>query len=231
MYEIKTEQFQGPLDLLLNLIESRKLDISQIALAQVTDQYLLHLDRAGDIGAAELADFLVVATKLLIIKSKILLPQVADEEEDSAEALEAQLKLYKDYLIASQKLAEMIGEKRFAFTREKIAFNFTPAFSPPVGLKAEELVDVFWEILNRIDYVVNLPQRIISKVASLKEIVLDFRSRLSELGKISFKKFLNEVKNRDEMVVSFMAVLELIKSGEAAVTQRGVFDDIILEKI
>lgn len=231
MYEIKTEQFQGPLDLLLSLIESQKLDISQIALAQVTDQYLLYLDQARDIGATELADFLIVATKLLVIKSKILLPQAADEEEDSAEALEAQLKLYKDYLSASKKLEEMIGGKRFAFTRERIAFNFTPAFSPPADLKASGLADVFLEILNRIDYVVNLPQRVISKVASLKEAVFNFRARLAQLGKMSFKKFLGEAKNRDEIIVSFMAVLELVKGGEAAVTQKGVFDDIILEKI
>ncbi|MEK7168061.1 MAG: segregation/condensation protein A, partial [Patescibacteria group bacterium] len=149
----------------------------------------------------------------------------------SAEALEAQLKLYKDYLIASKKLEGMIGEKKFSFTREKIAFNFTPAFSPPQDLKAKELSDIFLEIFNRIDYVVNLPQRVISRVASLKEMVFSFRSRLAELGKVSFKNFLSGTNSRDEMVVSFMAVLELIKSGEAAVTQKGIFDDIILEKI
>ena len=76
MKEIKLEKFQGPLDLLLRLIEGQELDISQVSLAQVTDQYLNYLDSAKNISATELADFLVIATKLLVIKSKILLPQL-----------------------------------------------------------------------------------------------------------------------------------------------------------
>ena len=77
-YKIELEQFQGPLDLLLQLIEGQKLDISQVSLAEVTDQYLAYLDGVHDISATELADFLLVATKLLVIKSKLLLPQLAD---------------------------------------------------------------------------------------------------------------------------------------------------------
>ena len=97
MYEIKTEQFQGPLDLLLSLIESQKLDISQIALAQVTDQYLTYLDQAQDIGATELADFLVVAAKLMYMKSKLLLPSLVDEELEEGPDLETQLREYQKF--------------------------------------------------------------------------------------------------------------------------------------
>jgi len=87
MYQIKLEQFNGPLDLLLCLIEDEKLDISQVSLAKVTDQYLSYIERSENISATELADFLVIATKLLVIKSKTLLPDLVDGEEDSAEQL------------------------------------------------------------------------------------------------------------------------------------------------
>ena len=115
MYEIKTEQFQGPLDLLLSLIESQKLDISQIALAQVTDQYLTYLDQSQDIGATELADFLVVATKLLIIKSRILLPQTADEDA---------IKAMDDFAAMNEVYAAQFGTHRPA--RSTVAVKTLP---------------------------------------------------------------------------------------------------------
>ena len=231
MYKIELEQFQGPLDLLLQLIEGQKLDISQVSLARITDQYLAYLDGVNDISATELADFLLVATKLLVIKSKLLLPQLADEEEDSAEQLEAQLKMYKDYLDASKIIEEIIGRKRFCFSREKIAFNFKPAFSPPASLTSDDLKSFFEEILSRIDYIVNLPQQIMHQVVTLREKVSDIRNVLSKLDKISFKNILSGAKSRADAIVCFMALLELIKNNEVAVNQKGIFDDIIIEKV
>ena len=228
-YKIELEKFQGPLDLLLQLIEQKEVDISQVALAEVTDGYLAYLDRAIDISATELADFLVVATKLLVIKSKTLLPQLADDEEDSAEQLEAQLKMYKDYLDASRIVEKMLG-KNILFSREKIAYNFEPTFSPPKELKADDLANIFTEILHRIDYVVNLPQKIMKKAVTLKERVASIREAIFKVQKINFREVLISASDRTEVVVSFMALLELIKSGEVAVNQKGVFDDIIVEK-
>lgn len=231
MYKINLEQFQGPLDLLLDLIENQKLDISQVSLAKVTDQYLAYLDSAENIGAVDLADFLVVATKLLVIKSKALLPQMADDEEDSAEQLEAQLKLYKDYLDASKKVEAMIGQKRFAYSREKIVFNFPPVFNPPENLAAGDLQSAFVEILDRVDYIVNLPEQIIKKTVTLKEKLFDLRAALSHARQINFREILTDVDSKAEAVVCFMALLELIKNNEVAVTQRSVFDDILVEKV
>ncbi|MEK7653208.1 MAG: ScpA family protein [Patescibacteria group bacterium] len=231
MYQIKTEQFSGPLDLLLQLIENQKLDISQVSLAQVTDQYLAYLDEVKDISATELADFLVVATKLLVIKSKILLPQTIDEEEDSAEELEAQLKIYKDYQEASKIIEKIIGQKRFSFSRERIAFQFEPAFSPPPQLNAKVLSDVFGEILKRIEYVVSLPQKVMERTVSLREMVTNIREHLREIGKTNFYQVLKNAKSRTEVVVCFMALLELIKQGEVVVKQKGVFDEIMVESI
>lgn len=230
-YKIKLEQFQGPLDLLLNLIEGQELDISKVALATVTDQYLAYLDEAEDISTMELADFLTVATKLLVIKSKALLPQLADDEEDSAEQLETQLKIYKDYLDASKVIEGLISKKQFLFSREKMAVGFEPTFSPPDNLLVSELQDYFTEILHRIDYVVNLPEEVMKKVVTMKEKVTDIRGALKKMGKVNFRDVLNGAESRAEVVVCFMAVLEMLKNNEVAINQKGVFDDIYVEKI
>lgn len=230
-YKIALEKFEGPLDLLLQLIESREMNISQIALAEVTDGYLAYLDSHQDINATELADFLVVATKLLVIKSKTLLPLLVDDEEDSAEQLEAQLKMYKDYLDASKNLEKIISANNFLFSRDRVAVNFEVTFSPPKLLKADDLSSLYAEILNRIDYIVNLPQRVLEQTVSLKEKVTSIRDIIFKLKKINFSEILINAQNRTEMVVSFMALLELIKSGEVAVNQVGVFDEIYIEKV
>lgn len=228
MYQIELEQFSGPLDLLLQLIETEKLDISQVSLAKVTDQYLSYLEQAENISATELADFLLVATKLLVIKSKIILPQLNDDEEDSAEELAAQLKIYKDYLDACRQMTAIIGQGQFCFSREKIAANFEPAFSPPANLRADDLAATFAEIINRIDYVVNLPQKVMAKAISLREVVDNIRNRLKQFEQIRFREVLSQVHDRHEIVICFMALLELIKNNEVAVTQKGVFDDIMV---
>lgn len=230
MLNFQLDKFSGPLDLLLQLIEQEKLDISQVSLAKVTDQYLAYLDTQHDLLTDELADFLTIATKLLVIKSKILLPQLADEEEDSAEQLEAQLKMYKEYLEASKKIEKMITGNNFLFTRERVVVNFHPVFSPPSNLDIKDLSKIFEEIIKKIEYVTDLPQKIMERVVSLREMVDNIRSVLIQTSKISFKEVLKTTKSKYEIVVCFMALLELIKSGEAAVNQVGVFDEIKVEK-
>ncbi len=230
MYQTNLEQFQGPLDLLLQLIEGQKLDISQVALAQVTDQYLSYLDKLQNIAAEDLADFLVIATKLLVIKSKLLLPQLADEEEDSAEELEAQLRMYRDYQEASARIEQMIGEENFSFSREKIAVTLKPAFSPPANVTAQLLQEIFSEVVRRVDYIVNLPQKVMEKVVSLTEMVSGIREKIKTMQKFSFHYLLSGAKTRGDVVVCFMALLELIKAGEVAVNQKGVFDEIEVER-
>jgi len=231
MYQTNLEQFQGPLDLLLQLIEGQKLDISQVALAQVTDQYLGYLDKLQNIAAEDLADFLVIATKLLVIKSKLLLPQLADEEEDSAEQLEAQLKLYRDYQEAAAQIEKIISQEKFSFSRERVSQALKPTFSPPENATADLLYEIFSEVIRRVDYVVNLPQKVMERVVSLTEMVSGIRERLRTMRKFSFHHLLEKTSSRGDVVICFMALLELIKAGEVAVNQKGVFDEIEVEKV
>ncbi|MFA6526692.1 MAG: segregation/condensation protein A [Candidatus Buchananbacteria bacterium] len=231
VYQIKLEQFSGPLDLLLSLIQEQQLDISQVSLAKVTDQYLAYLDEHKDLPAHDLADFLTVATKLLVIKSKTLLPQLADDEEDSAEQFEAQLRMYKEYLEASKKIEAILAENNYTFTRERLPVDFRPKFSPPPKLAVSDLTSVFEEIIKRIEYITQLPEKIMQRIVSLKEMVGDIRSALLKAQKISFRDVLAKAKNKSDAVVCFMALLELIRSGEAAVNQKGIFDEIEVERI
>lgn len=229
-YKAELEKFQGPLDLLLQLIQGKEMDISQIALAEVTDGYLAYLDSNQDISAIDLADFLVVATKLLVIKSKTLLPQLNDDEDDSAEQLEAQLKMYKDYLDASKNVEKMLAKQNILFSREKMAVIFEPTFSPPPSLSSAMFQDLYQEILSRVDYVINLPKRVMEKTVSLRETVANIRQKIDQFKKLNFSDVVKGAGSRTEIVVSFMAILELLKAGEIAVNQKGVFDEIYVQK-
>lgn len=231
MLNYELEQFSGPLDLLLSLIEQEQLAISQVSLAKVTDQYLSYLDEHKDLPAHDLADFLTVATKLLVIKSKTLLPKMADDEEDSAEQFEAQLRMYKEYLDASKKVEVILAQNNCAFTRERLPLDFRPKFFPPPKLAATDLATVLADLLKRIEYIARLPEKIMERVVSLKEMVGDIRSALLKAQKISFREVMAHAKSKAEVVVCFMALLELIKSGEAAVNQKGIFDEIEVERV
>jgi len=115
-YKVQIEQFQGPLDLLLRLIEKEKLDITEVALSKVTEQYLKHLELIEESLPEDLADFLVIATKLLYIKSKALLPYLYPEDDDETDLAE-QLKMYKLFLEAAKKLDQTIKVKKFSILK------------------------------------------------------------------------------------------------------------------
>src|SRR3989344_1840520 len=119
-YQVKLEKFQGPLDLLLQLIEAEELPISEVALSAVTEQYVKHLHSIEEKNPDELADFLLVASKLLLIKSRILLPEINFGAEEDGMSLEEQVRLYREYAVASREVHKMIGKHRFVFSRERI---------------------------------------------------------------------------------------------------------------
>ena len=139
MVNFKLEQFNGPLDLLLKLIEKEELDITQISLAKITDQYIEYIKSTSYIKPEDMADFLVMAARLLLIKSKALFPYLQfGEEDEDVEELERQLKMYKEFIEATKKIEVMIGKKKFMFMREfnrkYILNNLVNNFSPPKSL-------------------------------------------------------------------------------------------------
>lgn len=229
-YKIKLDQFEGPLDLLLQLIEQQEMDITQVALASVTGQYLEYISRSPDLPTEELADFLVVAAKLLLIKSRILLPELVSEEEGEYD-LESQLKIYREYYEASKILHKMILRRRFAFPREKTLVNVERVFSPPRSLTTEKMKELFLAVLREIEPLVSLPQQVIEKTISIQQMIQNIKGLILAGENISFKKILGSARNKTEIIVTFLALLELVKQRHVAVVQENVFEEIVVRKV
>jgi len=230
VYKIKIETFEGPLDLLLQLIEQEEMDITQVSLAKVTDQYLEHLNQNADIPTEELADFLVVAAKLLLIKSKSLLPSLEIDDEEATD-LENQLKMYKEYHDAAKVLQQIISQKHFLFSRERPAVTMDKVFNPPQSINTEKLHQLFVDVLSELEPWVNLPTEVIKKTISIKERIINIRAIISREATISFKNLLKTAKDKTEVIVTFLALLELVKQRTIAVVQNNIFDDIEVQKV
>lgn len=231
MYAVKIEKFEGPLDLLLKLIERDEMDITEVSLFRVTDQYISQLDELPEIPPEELADFLVVGAKLLYIKSKHLLPLLVwgDEEEEDAD-LERRLKMYKEYIEAGRRIEELIGARRYTFVRDKAPVA-EMGFVPPTGFTNEKMAVMFGQILARLEPVVKTPEAVIRRTVSIHEKIGHIKSFLAKHGKFNFHKVLEKAESRNEVVVSFLALLELVKQRHLEVKQEDNFQEIELERI
>ena len=230
----KIDKFEGPLGLLLQLIERQELDITEISLAKIADQYIEYIRSYKGIGPEELADFLVVAAKLLLIKSRALLPFLKGEEEEEIQEFEHQLKMYKEFLEASKKIEAIIGKKRFSFAREFNRQAFLASaniFSPPKNLTAVELETVFSEIIRNIKPAEQLEEKNMEQIVNIEDKILAIQQILLEKIKISFNHVLAGAKNKTEIIVSFLAMLELIKQKDITVVQGGLFEEIEINKI
>jgi len=230
---IKLEKFEGPLSLLLKLIEKEELDITQISLSKIANQYVDYIRSTSFIDPESLADFLLLAARLLLIKSKAMLPYLYPEEEEEIEDLEKQLKLYKEFLEATKKVESILGKKKFMFAREfnrKVALGNKATFSPPKDLKKEEMTEVFGAFLSRIKPVEKLDEEKIEVKVSIDDKISFIRNIISSRMKMSFNNILAKAKSKTEKIVSFLAMLELIKQRELIAEQGSLFSEINLAK-
>ena len=232
MRKVKVQNFEGPLDLLLQLIENEKLEITEVSLAQVTEQYIQILHQSEkQIRTEELADFLVIASRLLLIKSRALLPFLQWEEEEGVEELTSQLKLYKEYLEATKVIQGIIAKKKFCFSREKLLTGQENGFAPPPKLVKDRLAEVFRVIINGLEPLFNLPTEIVRKTISIQEKIQQIREMIYRQATAKFSDILKEAKDKTEIIVSFLALLELMKQKIIVVKQDNTFDDITIEKL
>lgn len=225
MYTVHDEQFEGPLDLLLSLIEKEQLDITQISLAKITGAYLeMIADISGD--SADLADFLVVAAKLLYIKSKAMIPTVAtDEEEAEIDDLEAKLKEYQQVRAAAKHLETVLTDENRSYTRQAKNENVI-SFSPPSNIGSDALFAIFQEVMAKVNE--ETPQKAELKQepkVTLEEKHLFITKHLSKNGKVSFRKILSASRTKIEIIVTFLALLEMVKQKEVQVKQIDNFAD------
>lgn len=232
MHKIKTQHFEGPLDLLLQLIEDNKLDITQLSLAHVTEQYIEILYQAKDqITINELADFLFIAAKLLVIKSKALLPYLTQDQEDESQMLERQLKMYKEYYLASKKILHLIARRNFCYSKEKFLVSHEVGFQPPKNLQVSKLKALFQEIITGLEPIVRMPKGIIRRTINIAERINLLRNMIYERITLNFQTIIQQAKDKTDLIVSFLALLELTKQKVIIVRQEKIFEEIIIEKV
>ncbi|MEY4722870.1 MAG: segregation and condensation protein segregation and condensation protein [Candidatus Parcubacteria bacterium] len=230
MFAIKLAQFEGPLDLLLTLIEQEKLDISQMSLATVTDRYLVHLQENPQIPTEELADFLVIATRLLYIKSKLLLPFLNLGDEVEPGSLESQLRIYKEYLDATKVIDGMLSKKRFLFVHEKLP-QVEIGFAPPKVFTGDQMSLIMQAVIARLEPLVKTPTAVVEKTVSIHERIRHIQHLFTSAKRMSFSKILMTAESRTDIIVSFLALLELVKQRNVSVSQDKRWGDIVIDKM
>lgn len=233
-FKVKHGQFEGPLDLLLDLVEKRKLHINDISLGTVTDEYLKYIEQIPSVEIADRAEFIVIASTLLLIKSRSLLPSLTltDEEEGSIEDLERRLKILQTIRDASIEVASTFG-KQMIFGSERSAIK-SPVFSPHETITLEAVRHALESIVNRFPKKQELQKATVRKVVSLEEMIERLSSRIQSGLSLSFKQFSGQTgpidrEKKVEIVVSFLAMLELVKQGIVDVTQESNEEDIKME--
>ena len=229
-YQIKLQDFEGPLELLLTLINNSKLDINEISLAEITDEYLEYIDDNETLTIDEIADFLVIAAKLLYIKSKLILPETMNfiDDEDSVE-LEKQLKIYKEYYDARQKIKKIVNRKNFTYSRTTPLIKIKAKFRPPKNLKSNDLKVKFEKILNFVKPIIEIPdKKTIDKTISIREKINYIKFLINKNSAVDFSTLIKNRENRTEIIVAFLAILELIKQRSITVTQSSMFEEITI---
>ncbi|MDO9510039.1 MAG: segregation/condensation protein A [Candidatus Magasanikbacteria bacterium] len=229
MNEVKLEKFTGPLDLLLSLIENEKLNITEISLSQVTEQFFAYLNELEEKDPESLADFLVIATRLVYLKSKNLLPYLIPEEDDGPN-LADQLRLYKMFVEASVKINKMWLADNLAYGRFETPIRPTE-FIPPQNAGLENLKNSYLNLLKRLKPIDPLPQVRIDRSISVKHQIESIYNLLKSGKKVSFSQIIKDAGSRTEVIVNFLALLELIKAERVFITQNNSFEDIQINKI
>lgn len=236
MIAVKTEQFEGPLSLLLQLIEAEKMDITEIALAKIADQFLKYLELSPNIHPEEMADFLVVAAKLIYIKSKALLPYLilGEEDDDDAADLERQLKMYKEFVDAGEVIKEIIATNQPLYSpglnlAKKNRAALISGFYPPEKVNQEVLASGFLRLVEKLRPLVKqLPETSLEPKVNLEDRISLIKVMVGERLRVNFSKMMASAKNKTELVVNFLAVLELAKQREIFFEQSELFGEIHL---
>ncbi len=241
----KLEKFEGPLDLLLHLIDRSKVDIYDIPIVEITRQYLDYVSHMEQEDLNVVSDFLVMAATLLDIKSRMLLPAEPveeGEEEDPRAELVARLLEYKKYKRMAGELATLEEETGAIVCRQPSVPSEVKRYEPPVDL--DQLLDgvtlakmqrIFDAVMkrreDRIDPIRSQFSQIRKEPVRLETRIYDVMAYARRHPKFSFRETLERQGDRMEIVVTFLAVLELMKLGKIALTQEELFDEIYIETL
>jgi len=234
-FKIKTTGFEGPFGLLLNLIEKRKLFINDVSLSAVTEDYLSYLNKLGGLPPAEVSNFVLVASTLLLIKSKSLLPNLdlTTEEEGDIKNLEERLRLYELFTKLGGNIKNNFGEKIIFAPLERK--NEVLIFLPDSQITAESMMTFARDVLGAMPKKIFLPKVEVKTVISIEEMIDKLTDRIKSAVKMSFKDFNGNGKSATKeekvvVIVGFLAMLEMVRQGIIDAVQEMDSGDIIIEK-
>jgi len=228
-FAIKTETFEGPLELLIELVEKRKLLINDISLASVTDEYMQTVSAMQELSLPNTAEFVRLAATLLLIKSKSLLPilDLTEEEEASIEDLEERLKKYQVFRDAAMELQQRFGrtnmyDPEYTPPRE-------PLFVPDEHCTATQMQEALYRVLHSLPKVEHKPTAKVRPTISLENMMSKLRNRIERQMRTRFSEIRATETEHKNVIVGFLAILELFKQGNIIITQDSRFDDIHME--
>ncbi|MBQ7372596.1 MAG: segregation/condensation protein A [Blautia sp.] len=240
---LKLTAFEGPLDLLLHLIDKNKIDIYDIPIVEITDQYMGYLHAMEEEDLSIMSEFLVMAATLLDIKCRMLLPKEVNEEgeeEDPRAELVQKLLEYKTYKYMSYELRDKMEDAAGVFYKQPTIPKEVLQYQEPVdtqellaGLTLEKLNEIYKSVLrrqeNKVDPVRSKFGTIEKEEISVSDKMLQMKEYARKHRKFSFRDLLEKQHSRTQIVVTFLSILELIKMGHVSVEQDHLFDDIQVE--
>jgi segregation and condensation protein A len=227
-YQVALPVFEGPLDLLLDIIERDELEITKVSLAQVTDQYLAYLRAVPEHEISDLAAFLVIAARLLQIKSEALLPRTPVRqpgEEDPGDLLARQLMAYKKY----KQVAIQLAERQDSNLRAYLRLAAPPAVEPKLdlsGIGLPHLLRALQAALASGMTPGDITQVVASPVVRIRDKIRWFVAALRSGGRTTFREAIRQARSRLEIVVTFLAFLELLKRSAVEAEQSELFGEI-----
>ena len=227
-YSVKTPVFEGPLDLLLDLVEKRKLFVSDLSLATVTDDFVRYIETHEEFPIEESAEFIVIASTLMLLKSRSLLPNLplTEEETASIEDLELRLKLFEKTRELANELKKLFG-KSVIFEKQPSKKEVV-VFSPDAKTNMASLNEALLRVLESLPKKEALPKVTVQKIITLEATIEKLAERISKGMKMKF----GEVYKREDkvsVIVGFLAVLELVKRGVLRVNQNENRGEIEME--
>lgn len=236
MYDITLDNFQGPLDLLLHLIKQSKMDIMNIKLEIIIDEYLDYINKMTEMNLDIASSYLVMAAELLEIKSKMLLPKEEDEEEDEEDPKERlinRLILYQQYKDQIENFKELESERGTYYTKIPSSldeYQTTEKKARIADVTLDDLVKAFENFLDRIDLEKPVHTKVTKKELSVEDRIVSIKDRFKKQKRIDFFD-LFEVKSKEYVVVTFLAILEMAKNKELIIYQEDNFDNIVCEAL
>ncbi|MBN2198069.1 segregation/condensation protein A [Candidatus Wolfebacteria bacterium] len=234
MYQLKLEQFSGPMDKLLQLIEERRMEITEFNLAEVTADFLEYLKEVEKIEPRLLADFIIIASQLLLIKSKALLPDLAltGDEEESIKDLESRLQFYRRFKPVMTIFKELWDKNQISISRP-LFLDRPTIFYPDKKLKTEDLFNAIKKIFSDIKEfkeTQTIKSSLITLEEKIEEIINRLKKEKKDLNQTKFGfKDLTTGKSRSEIVVLFLALLHLLSSQFIKAEQKKQFESIMIE--